>query len=160
LVIRTKAMRHRRDFPAALLLLTLGCAGKIAPVDAGGPWETSDSATCALYTCAVDCDAADPCVPTPADVACNSNADCTWFVVEQCSCFSLTYGVNTGAFDRISRACPGPPCAVSSLNPPCVDAGTGVYTQDCQSAPLYPWRAAALCVDHQCRTYVPAIGSE
>jgi hypothetical protein len=155
-------MRHRRDLPAALLLLTLGCVGKIAPVDAGGPWEASDAAACALYTCMSDCDAANPCVPTPADVACSSNADCTWFEVDQCSCFSLTYGVNTGALARISRACPPPPCVVvpPPANPPCADAGIGVYTQDCRSAPVYPWSAAALCVDHQCRTYVPATGSE
>ena len=51
-------MRHRRDLPAALVVLALGCAGKNAPVDAGGPSETPDAATCARYTCTFDCDAA------------------------------------------------------------------------------------------------------
>jgi hypothetical protein len=154
-------MRHRRDFPAALLLLTLGCAGKIAPVDAGGPWETSDAATCDLFTCAVDCDVANPCIPTPTDVACNSNADCTWFEQRSCGCFSLVYGVNNGATARISRECLPPPCAMAGppFNP-CVDAAVGPFAQDCQSVPYNPWSVLALCVDHQCRTYVPATGSE
>jgi hypothetical protein len=150
-------MRHRRDLPAALLLLTLGCAGKIAPVDVGDPWGTPDAATCALFTCVADCDA-NPCLPTPADVACSSNADCTSFEYPSCACSWRVYGVNNGAIAELSRDCPAPPCVVVGEGTCPVDAALGPYTQDCQSAPHYPWSVA--CVDHQCRTYVSATGSE
>jgi hypothetical protein len=74
---------------------------------------------------------------------------------------SLVYGVNTGAIARISRECPSPPCVVAAPPPnPCVDAAVGPFAQDCQSVPYNPWSVVALCVDHQCRTYVPATGSE
>ncbi len=145
---------RRRDFPAAMLLLTLDCAGKIAPVDSGGPSETSDAATCALFTFA------NPCVPTPADVACNSNADCTLFEFPSCGCTSLVYGVNHGALARLFPECAPPPCVVASPPPfPCVDAAVGLYTQDCELSPRSQ-NVLAACVDHQCRTYVPATGSE
>jgi hypothetical protein len=159
LVIRTKAMR-RRNLPAALLVLTIGCAGKIAPVDSGGPSVGPDAATCALFSCAVDCDVADPCAPTSTDVvACNSNADCTSFERPSCGCTSLVYGVNRAALARLYSECPLPPCVEGPPPNPCVDAAVGLYTQDCELSPRGQIVLAA-CVDHQCRTFEPAAGSE
>ncbi len=150
-------MRHRRALLAALLVLAFGCAGKIAPVDAGGPSVTPDAGVCAFFACEADCDVANPCVPTPTDVACNSNADCTSFEKPSCGCSSLVYGVNNGAIAAIFRECPPLPCVIAPNA--CVDAADGLYTQDCELSPRGQ-NVLAACLDHRCRTFEPAAGSE
>jgi hypothetical protein len=96
---------------------------------------------------ALDPDAAPhTCAFTPADVACNTNADCTTHVVVQCQCIDRVYGVNTANTIR----CPPPPCP-----PPingCPSNASGYRTQDCQVV-VKLQDVAVACVGHQCLTY-------
>jgi hypothetical protein len=101
----------------------------------------------------------DRCVPMPVDVACNSNADCTSFERPSCGCTSLVYGVNRAALARLYSECPLPPCVERPPPNPCVDAAVGLHTQDCELSPRGR-NVLAACVDHQCRTFEPATGSE
>jgi hypothetical protein len=115
-------------------------------------------ATCTEYTFSLDA-AADTCGFTPADVACNSNADCTTYVKIGCGCFDPVYGVNTTNTVR----CVAPPCGVP-LNADggiytCPADTSGLYTQDCRFVPD-SLSVAAVCVNHQCLTYAVAPGSE
>jgi hypothetical protein len=91
---------------------------------------------------ALDPDAAPhTCAFTPADVACNTNADCTTHVVVACQCIDRVYGVNTANTLR----CPPP------LNG-CPSNASGYRTQDCQLVVKLQDIAVA-CVGHQCLTY-------
>jgi hypothetical protein len=120
--------------------------------------------TCAQYTFALDPDApANTCAITLADVACNSNADCTSYRPPGCGCIEPVYGVNTtyGVNVKGTALCPPPPCAPQTnadggLYTCPVDA-SGPYTEDCQFVPGSQSVAVA-CVNHQCLTYAAGGG--
>ncbi len=83
------------------------------------------------------------CAFTPADVSCNTNADCVPYTVVGCGCFDLVYGVNKTS----TAQCFPPPCV--PLNQDC-DA-SGLYTQDCQF--VGSRTPGAACVNHQCLSF-------
>jgi hypothetical protein len=153
------------------LAWALGCGGRESAgsgSDSGGGTggildaEIPDAfpATCTEYTFSLDPDAAaDTCAFTPADVACNSNADCTTSVKVGCGCLDPVYGVNTTSTAR----CVAPPCGVS-LNADggiytCPADRSGLYTQDCQFVPD-SLSVAVACVNNECITFAAAPGSE
>jgi hypothetical protein len=125
--------------------------------------ETPDAipVTCAAFSFVLEPDAAaNMCAFTPADVECNSNADCTTYVKNDgCGCFDPIYGVNT----KNTVRCYAPPCGVQ-LNPDggiymCPADASGLYTQDCEFVPD-SLSVAVACVSHQCLTYAATPGSE
>jgi hypothetical protein len=134
---------------------------------AGGTGATLDAeipdafpVTCAEYTFALDPDAtAGMCAFTPADVACNSNTDCTSYAKIGCGCFDPVYGVNTANTVK----CFAPPCN-AQLNADggvytCPSEASGLYTQDCQFVPDSQ-NVTVACVNHQCLTFASVPGSE
>ncbi len=124
--------------------------------------ETPDafSASCALFAFVIDAHAAaNTCSFTPADVACNSNADCTFYVQVGCGCFAPVYGVNTANTVK----CFPPPCTpmlnVDGGLYTCPSNASGLYTQACQFV-RDSLSVAVACVDHQCLTLPAAPESE
>ncbi len=117
--------------------------------------------TCAQFTFVLTPGAgANACAFTPADVACNSNADCTTYVDDShCDCFEPVYGVNV----KNTVKCFAPPCA-AQLDADggiytCPTNASGLYAQNCQFVPDSQSVAVA-CRNHQCFTYTVATGSE
>lgn len=117
-------------------------------------------ATCTQYTFVLEPDAAaNMCAFTPADVACNSNSDCTTYVKVGCGCFDPIYGVNT----KNTVKCFAPPCG-AQLDADgglytCPSDVSGLYTQACQFVPD-SLSVAVACINHQCLTYAATPGSE
>jgi hypothetical protein len=134
-----------------------GASGDMVDAGIPDPFPT----TCAQFTFVLDPDAAaNTCAFTPADVVCNSNADCTTYIDNSgCGCFDPIYGVNTANTVK----CFAPPCAA----PLSADGGvytcpvdaSGLYTQDCQFVPDSQ-NVTVACVKHQCLTLAAAPGSE
>jgi hypothetical protein len=85
------------------------------------------------------------CAISPADIACNTLADCTSYAVDvSCDCVIPVYGINkTNAVRCSPEPCPPPAtgCSVS-----------GYQTQDCRLVTSWP-DVAVDCVNHQCLTY-------
>jgi hypothetical protein len=113
--------------------------------------------SCGQFTFALNPDAAPhTCAFTPADVACNRNADCEWYIAVGCGCFQPVYGVNKVR----TAACSPPPCPPPLAGCP-EDASGGYLTQDCQLVDNSPYSrfidsgttVAVACVNHQCMTY-------
>ncbi len=148
--------------PCALAWVACGGSGSSETSDAGssssgGPDSGTDASFDALtpdafadcaWSLVLDPDAApNTCAVTPADVACNTNADCTSFVRNMCSCPVPIYGVNTAN----TVLCIPPPCV---LLPPGDGGCQGPYeTQDCKVTQ----NVAVACVNHQCMTYAPGL---
>ena len=173
----------RAVFPISMtvLLAAFACGGRQSGTNSGtsddgggsdsgsdgGTGDTLDAkipdafpTTCAQFNFVLDPDAAaNTCAFAPADVACNSNADCTSYVKLGCRCFAPVYGVNI----KNTVRCFAPPCA-PQVNADggfymCPSDATGLYTQDCQFVPSMQSVAVA-CVKHQCLTFAAAPGSE
>jgi hypothetical protein len=106
--------------------------------------------SCAQFTFVLQPDAApNTCAVSPADVACNTNSDCSTYVWG-CGCIEEVYGVNTSSTVR----CTWPPCPLCSS----ADA-SGYYTEDCKLVSELQ-NVAVACVNGQCMTYAPDAGSE
>jgi hypothetical protein len=105
-----------------------------------GPGLTSDAAP---RTCAF----------TPADVACDSDSDCTVYQVVGCGCFDAVVGVNASS----TAQCLPPPCPPPMSNQ-CSPYGSGLTTQTCENVSQLSDVAVA-CVQHVCATYA-AVGAE
>ncbi|MGD0676075.1 MAG: hypothetical protein ABSC94_11685 [Polyangiaceae bacterium] len=115
------------------------------PLDAG--LADAHSATCTGYAFEIELDAApNTCAFTAADVACNTNADCTTYVKSGCGCADPVYGVNQAS----TALCIAPPCVAPRTT--CDADASGLYTQDCQFVSDLP-NVSVACVDHQCLTY-------
>jgi hypothetical protein len=139
----------------------IGCSLSSGPDGSTGVGASSGAGSgaggrgydCTEYTFSLNPDAAaDTCSFTPADVTCNSNADCTTYVKIGCGCFDPVYGVNT----TNTVKCVAPPC---SPMPACPANASGLYTQACQLV-ADSSSVAVACVNHQCLTYAGAPGSE
>lgn len=91
------------------------------------------------------------CAFTPADVRCDTNADCTWQTTVGCGCFDLVYGVNRTSMVK----CIPPPCVPLMID--CDASASGLYTQDCQFVPD-PKHLAAACVNHRCLSFATQSG--
>ncbi len=109
--------------------------------------QCGDAGTFRLYRGAGD--APYNCAVTPAEVTCNTTADCAVYPSGQCGCVSGAYGVSASCGPR---SCLPPPCPP----PPNGCQVTGFYTQDCHLVPALA-NVGVACVDHQCLTY--AVGS-
>jgi hypothetical protein len=118
--------------------------GTIVAPDAETP--SAFPVTCPQYTFALDSDApANTCAITPADIACNSNADCTTYIDNSgCAagalpgCYEPIYGVNMT--NTIKCSAPRPVRA------------PGLYTQDCALVPGLQ-NVTVACVNHQCLSF-------
>lgn len=87
------------------------------------------------------------CAFTPADVACDSDSDCTVYQVVGCGCFDPVVGVNASS----TAQCLPPPCPPPMPNP-CSPYGSGLTTQTCENVSQLSDVAVA-CVQHVCVTY-------
>ena len=93
--------------------------------------------------------AANTCAFTPADVACNTNADCSTYTAVSCGCSDAVWGVNKTNTVR----CIPPPCPPPANG--CDPDASGLYTEDCQLVP-FDQTVVAACVNHRCLSFAPA----
>jgi hypothetical protein len=118
--------------------------------DATTSWDAGDPETdagCSDLALILDPDATPgTCEISPADVACDTAADCTLLMVGHCGCTTDVYGVSKTS----TASCPMPPCP-PPINGPCI--GPGYETQDCMQTSYDA--IGVSCVGHTCRSFTP-----
>jgi hypothetical protein len=145
------------------LLATAGCGAPVgsatssasalsseaddAVTDGGLAADAAGPNTCSAFTVPVVPNApAHVCALSPADIACDADADCKVMVVSHCGCFEQAYGVNAASTAR----CIPPPCAAPLPGHACTSRGYD--TQDCSETPSYADVGVA-CIGHVCSTF-------
>lgn len=146
-------MDYRREVAVALIAFAVGCSGKTEVTPGGGDDGSSSSdafpASCGPNAFVLRPDAApNTCAFTPADVACNTNADCSTYTPVSCGCSNAVWGVNKTNTVR----CIPPPCPPPMTD--CEPDASGLYTEDCQLVP-FNHAVVAACVDHRCLSFAP-----
>jgi hypothetical protein len=118
-----------------------------AASDAGVASTDAFPLSCGAFTFTLTADAQPgTCQFSPADIACDENADCVAVREMNCGCIDREYGANKAS----SPQCPAPPCAFVPDAEACDASGLG--TEDCQIV-QDPSDVVVKCIGHQCLTF-------